>query len=307
MILPLCAADFSNYTTSRLRKVKTEADLQSYRATQHPKFLTEARNAACPHIIISAEHLHGFVRLEQEIGRVRDFLAPLGARVVVFLYLRRPDDFATSWYAERVRTGYAGDLDRLVEHDPLTRHLLDYAGAVDGWASIFGGDNIALRVYDRRRLHGGNSISDFLHNIGVSEDFISQHRSEIDSDVRKGLGADAIAFLVRFNARVEKMARPDMRLLAYLRSSATRELIAQCLESNESARPFRLSPATRRQLIDRFAESNHKLFARYGIDGFDDFISDELTNDTITLETTISFAASLWLGLQRDKLANQPR
>ena len=96
-----------------------------------------------------------------------------GYTVKIIVYLRRQDLLAESWYNQRVQQGIKGKDSRRWGRwlSGQVRESFDYAGVLDGVASVFGADNITVRVYDRSALEAAGGLeADFLSCLGLSID-----------------------------------------------------------------------------------------------------------------------------------------
>lgn len=88
--------------------------------------------------------------------------------VRVVVYLRRQDLFAESLWAQYVKgnTRLEQSLDTYMAK-PKTIAVCDYAAGIKRLQSVFGADNITVRIYDRDELVGGDTVTDFLAVLGI--------------------------------------------------------------------------------------------------------------------------------------------
>lgn len=93
--------------------------------------------------IISSEHFSYGVN-RTNIENVRNALAEFDVKVII--YLRNQIDWFLSLYAEVIKWGYIDSIDSYANRS-LVR--LDYAVTVGAWASVFGKDNIIVKVYEQ--------------------------------------------------------------------------------------------------------------------------------------------------------------
>lgn len=131
----------------------------------------ELRTVASRHsgdILISSENFYLF----PAAAALRALLEETGLashrRVVIIVYLRRQDEAHESWYNQIVKAqGAVHDIDESVRrwHD-----LWDYRSRLTEWSSIFGRENIVVRIYDRCHFEGGSLLSDFLAATGIGTD-----------------------------------------------------------------------------------------------------------------------------------------
>lgn len=87
-------------------------------------------------------------RYTRYAAAVRDCIGDFD--VTVMAMVRRQDLFLESLYAEQVlSTGYSRSIERFaIEREPL----LDYEARLAGWASVFGDENISVRVFEPSAL-----------------------------------------------------------------------------------------------------------------------------------------------------------
>lgn len=95
-----------------------------------------------------------------------------GFEVRIVAYLRRQDQLLLSWWAQMVKR--VSPTDSTIPWSDAVRQPealipLDYCGALDRIAGIFGRESILVRVYDRARFPGENAALDFLDAIGLRQ------------------------------------------------------------------------------------------------------------------------------------------
>lgn len=102
--------------------------------------------------------------------------------IKIIVYLRRQDDFATSWWNQRIKSATSKEIASMKWQEivmcPDMRKkymVLDYYENLEKIASIFGRDSICVRIFDRNTFKGTkqNIQSDFLDILGLdlNDDF----------------------------------------------------------------------------------------------------------------------------------------
>lgn len=110
-------------------------------------------------LVLSAENLCNPMGFEKVFATVRD---RFDVRIV--MYVRRQDDFLESaWQQWEVKRG--GSLLAWMIHC-IGIHG-NWLEILTPWADTFGDDHTVARVYDRRRLAGGDVFTDFCAVLGV--------------------------------------------------------------------------------------------------------------------------------------------
>lgn len=92
----------------------------------------------------------------------------------VVCYLRRQDRHAVSHHQEGAKPNRQAEgqlwghaLTALPAASPDHALYLDYDRRLGLWADVFGAEHLALRVYDRALLTGGDIVADFLALVGL--------------------------------------------------------------------------------------------------------------------------------------------
>ena len=117
-------------------------------------------------VVLSAEQCGGLLSTREAIGRLRDLLAPLAARIRVVMYLRRQDSHFASGYTQGLRVAQIGP-PTLPRVGPERLRHYDYAAQLDDWAAVFGEAAIEPRIFERGRLLNGDVVDDFLALAGI--------------------------------------------------------------------------------------------------------------------------------------------
>lgn len=260
----------------------------------------EVRQSGCGTVVISNEHLFEKVREPRHAQRVLDLLGTGPEAVTIVLYVRPQVDMAAAVYGELLRMGSAPDYDRFF-HSRRTQALLDYRGGVEAWAAVFGMESIRLRVFDRKRLAGGDVLADFAEVAGIDPEAVAPGpdiAGLIES--RRSFDAATVAFLERFNAAVARQleAQGAQEALETFRSVPHRKRIVGCIERLGHDGPrFAIEPARAKALRERYRDDNRWLFEQCGVEPFGDGAEGAGTAaaDPVDLDYFFRLFASLWI------------
>lgn len=173
-------------------------------ASQLPqRFATEISKFGGTRMLISNEHLSSRLRDPVEIFALKNFLNSVSGPNTIYkiiVYIRRQDDLIPSMYSTTIKSGGT----RIFQF-PTTKHWqLNPIPMLDLWSTVFGKENIIVRVFDREAMRNGDVIQDIASLIGLDisaeeNDF----RSVPDKNVR--LLRDSLEFLRLFNAHVPRL------------------------------------------------------------------------------------------------------
>jgi hypothetical protein len=97
---------------------------------------------------------------EDVINFIKEIAGP--ARVRLIGYVRRQDDLIESHIRELIK-GAAGSKFNIKEYLQDLPSFLFFDEGFSKAADLLGKENVIVRVYERGRLVGGDSVSDFLH------------------------------------------------------------------------------------------------------------------------------------------------
>ena len=125
----------------------------------HDKLDAQMAGNGASTVVISAENLSNPMGFEER-------LAPLAAHfdISIVLYVRRQDEFLeAAWQQWEVKRG-ASLLSWMIKCTGIHGNWLEI---VSPWAAVFGDERIVARVYDRRRLVGGDAFLDFCSVLDV--------------------------------------------------------------------------------------------------------------------------------------------
>ena len=114
-------------------------------------------------VLISSEEF--FTCPAKSLERLKDRLE-VPVRVVCFL--RRPDAFLVSCYNQKVKqpgNGFSAPLRRFLSEPDKIAPEMDYLGAVNTWADVFGVSNIIVETYEN-----GPPLARLRDLLGLSSD-----------------------------------------------------------------------------------------------------------------------------------------
>ena len=300
-------ADFHRrFTPGKAPGATTPEALDALRDELRGALAAEIAEAGCPHLLISNEHLFQKVRDAAEAERIKEMLGPLAGDVRIVVYLRRQDEFAASEFCERVRMGYDGTLERYLAAG-RTRELLDYERNLRGWIDVFGTGRITLRVFDRDRLEGGDTLVDLCKLIGLDLGRVLKETGKSEAvRQREGLDASRTLFLRNFNREVAAAIADPASSFTRDRfaSLAVRGPLIRSLEEGTPRPKFRLPTATAQQILEAYRPGNDRLFGRFGMDGFtytiDPRKAGATLEDSCDIDEFFRYFARIWLDAQNE-------
>lgn len=142
----------------------------NFRTRFENEILLDSSGNRSSYLLITSEHLSSRLRTSKELHSLKEFLEQYFSSIKIIAYFRPQEEMALSLYS----TGLKGQVhlsleDWLLRVRPDSLYYNFYAIA-QLWASVFGKENLHLRVFDRRKLVRQDIRRDFLEalkNVGV--------------------------------------------------------------------------------------------------------------------------------------------
>lgn len=182
-----------------------------------------------------------------------------GHQVTILVYLRRQDYWVNSAFNHIIKVeGLVGrqlysDIRQFIE---CMGPRLDYAQELASWGECFGHGEIIVRPYEKMQLQGGDAVTDFLAQLGLSDADSQFVRPSSRESRNLGLPRDVLE-VKRVLNRVPRK-KPEERVLIW-----ALQKIGSEMPSEDVAWDFLLSVEERRALIARFAATNRAVAERY--------------------------------------------
>ncbi|MBX3491324.1 MAG: hypothetical protein KF899_00025 [Parvibaculum sp.] len=263
------------------------------RETEIGPIIKEIKSSGADAAIISSETF--FVTPAPEIHFLHEQLHDFST-VIVF-YARRQDEGYVSTYTQRAkspRNRYAQPIHTHLDHPISMSRDLDIYQHASNWARVFGKENVAARLYDRK--------------ISVPEDFlrcIDERRTEgpalapmmgkfkVSTDFNKSPSLEATELTRLFKTQCDDLEGRRVAL----------RLMQQRFEHGRPAARL-LSTADRRVILDFFRPSNEKLFREFFFCG-NKFAPELLLTgeETAREELTLGDAARMIVKLAEEQQA----
>lgn len=241
--------------------------------------------------VISAEHLWQ-LQAPSEFARLRELLDAHFDSYRVVVYLRRQDRKIVSSYSTQLRA-YAGRVTPLTFEGAKVER---YDAALEHWATAFGDDSMAVRVFERERLVEGDLLADFCDAVGVpwSDAFERVGRAN------PSLNAEAQEFLRCFNAHVPPFLREEREV------NPLRGDVVKILDRHFEGRGAAPSRAEAEAFYAQAREANERVAARWfgGEPLFSEDFSEypEIARHNFLFEEAVEVAAILWQEKQQEVL-----
>ena len=209
--------------------------------------------------------------------------------VTVVLYLRRQPEYLVSRYYTLVTTGSSSSFYDHINL-PEEQSFLAYHRMVKNW-SVFGKDNIKIRIFDKKEFHENDLLSDFAFTAGFDMKGLQPVKNENVSS----LDSASVEFLRLINLYYPKMEGP---LRASVGRSVLKRVYKRALNKNEKA--YHLSRGEAQMMLDTFREGNNWIAREFlGKDSlFHDDVSmypEEIASPhNLTPEQCAEITARIW-------------
>jgi len=145
-------------------------------------------------VVYSSEHFQSRVKDVDEIARLYDFLSSLYDTISVVVYLRRQDRLAISAHNTQIQGGLTRHFD-FSKVNPAGNYF-NYLKLVSNWASVFGKQNITVRIFEKDRMENGNVVDDFINIVNINPDFPKKIVPSIENS---HLSFTSLELLIQFN------------------------------------------------------------------------------------------------------------
>lgn len=230
----------------QLTRPKVMAD---FRGKFSQKFAQELSRTQAAQVVLSSEHFSAQLVHETEINRLREFLCRFCDQIQIIIYLRRQDDTLLSSYSTEVKAGRTEKLS-LPDEEERYRYY-DYWQILQRWESVFGEDNISVRIFERAQLVENDLIKDFAYTTGIEISGAFQ----IPNQINLSLDADSCEFLRIFNRYVPRFLGDDL--------NANRGDIVKLLEAQSGSSRIGIGGSALDDFMQSFEDSNRKVATHY--------------------------------------------
>lgn len=280
--LPIYAAPRARVTDLlAVLNLQTDQEIEEYRTGFMYNLMKKVKSCHGHTFIFSEEHCHSRFFSRESVQSAYDFLAVLFDKIDIFLYLRRQDRLASSYYSNQLLGGecVSGPL-----FDPQEPYF-DYKALLNRWSDVFGRKSINVAIYDEIRKNGRSIVEHFANWSGVP---LSQRPTERRPN--QSISNDARSVLIQINSRYsgeEVIAREA-------RSFVERASSAICCDAYRPCRD------AARNFYDTFKDSNKWIQENYFPnlvqlfdECFDEYPDDEVMIDASgALDVAVSALAS---------------
>jgi hypothetical protein len=224
----------------------------------------EIQLAKTNNVLISAETFY-FLDFDQ-IYLVRNYLSEYNVKILV--YLRKQDSFFQSHYCQDIKMcNYFDDISEYIKEK---KNYGDYYQKLEYWSSLFGKENIIVRIFEKEQLINNSILDDFWSSIDLCVDSIERQSYEGEGK-NYSPGIKLVKLINSFNKiAIKKMSISPWKLKnIYYRTflndsqfsimlSQLPDLLPDFLIDNEL-----LSIQERVHLMKEFEESNRKVAQEY--------------------------------------------
>ena len=200
-------------------------------------------------VILTSEHFHSLLKNLDAVQALSEFFTPLFKDVRVVGYFREQGDMCRSFYTTRLLNGETRAFDTFAQECVPESHYYNHLRMFSLWGDTFGDDTLTARIYDRKRLTGGDICTDFCAAISEITNQPIELSSANATALNQSLGPSRQKLLRRLNQTLPVGSRLRAYCLAILRR-------ARFLDRSANA------PATP-EVYDKFDADNRAFAARF--------------------------------------------
>jgi len=243
-------ADSSRQNLMAQVRVKSDEELEAFRAHFSAALKAEVAAAAPERIVLTNEHCHSRIETAEELQQLADLLHSLAEEVRIVFYIRRQDQAATSLYSTALKVGqYRKKPDLTIKGDlPVA---FDYWRTCRLYADVFGKEAMRVRLFDRKRLVGGDLITDFCEIL----DLPSEQGWSLPATKNRSLGRLGQRFLAAFNQKRQDRFGEQ--------SEHYRMALVRMLDKHFAGQGIKPSRGAAAAFLDHFKEGNEQVRATY--------------------------------------------
>jgi hypothetical protein len=145
--------------------------------------------------VMSNEHCSALLTNIEEIQRLYDLLSSTGHVIKIIFYAREQVSYLLSSYSTHLKNGSTSDLGYPSPHAINDKY--NYLSIMNKWATVFGHDNVIVRIFERESLIKGDVIHDFLSVVGG--EYFDLDGLVFENIKNEALGTKSALFMKHFN------------------------------------------------------------------------------------------------------------
>jgi hypothetical protein len=151
--------------------------------------IESGQKLGCQNLIFSSEKFCTFS--EKQIVKLNEILNYANNKIIIVAYIRRQDLLIESSYNMEVKWWGSRMTDGFQQYVKSKTPFIKYDLALDAWATVFGLQNIKVKVYDTDYMPQNDIRLDFCHVTGIDSGNLIFDNKRINNS----LGPKSLAFL----------------------------------------------------------------------------------------------------------------
>ena len=277
--------------------LKTPKQVTKFQSQFKKNFTRELSLADFQTVILSNEHCSSQLILKEDIERLKTFLNNFFEDIKIIIYLRRQDKYLASLYSTAIQCGHSEPFN-LPSKDTLQRRY-NYYYILKEWESVFGKDNIIVKIFERHQMLEGNLLTDFTNALDIKLD----NRYELLPNLNQSLDIYSLEYLRIINLCFKLFVKDDPSHNRY-RKKIVQSLLPY-LQKYSKGNKLLISETMAKNFMFNFYESN-KQVARDFLDRSDGNLFSEdftvLKREVISQFTTFKKLFEITIFLFKEKL-----
>lgn len=230
-------------------------------------------------LIISSEYFSSRMRNDDDLRFLKTFLDENFDEIKIICYFRPQEELAISLHSTRLRIGDTVSLSQRLASVVEGNYYYNYLEIANKWASVFGKENLVVRLYDRDVFPEGDVRKDFLKVLAILG--VPAESSVLDFD--SNFSNVSLSSVEASVYRAINSLIPPAKSGTADEKKCENKMLKKSVNQIANIRRGKFRPRLPGEVQGRFAHSNQKLLSEFYGDDPADFSPEEVEEESMKI------------------------